>query len=54
MNAKRILLALFTFAAMRPLVGCRHRCCGERSYAPPPCNNCGPSVPPGFVPPPPQ
>jgi hypothetical protein len=50
MNAKRILLTLCALALVLPLAGCRHRCCGNSSYAPPPCNSCGPSVPPAYVP----
>lgn len=49
MNAKRLLLTLIAIAALVPLAGCRHRCCGDRSYAPPPCHGCG-TVPPGYVP----
>jgi hypothetical protein len=52
MNTRRIFLALFACALLLPLAGCRHnRCCGNQSYAPPPCNSCGTgAVPPGYVP----
>ncbi|MBX9584521.1 MAG: hypothetical protein K2X87_29825 [Gemmataceae bacterium] len=53
---KKLFLALWAFAAVLPLAGCRHsKCCSgpSASYAiPAPCNDCGKpaTLPPTSIP----
>jgi hypothetical protein len=55
MTPKKLFLALWAFAVLLPLAGCRHnKCCGpSASYARPiPCNDCPPAaaLPPATIP----
>lgn len=55
MFTKRTLLAVFAFAVLIPLAGCRHNKCCSRdavSYAPPPACCPAPGAPATFLPPP--
>ena len=55
MFTTRTLLALFAFAVLVPLAGCRHHKCCSRdavSFAPPPACCPAPGAPATFLPPP--